>query len=129
MTLSAFFILVLVGWLAFGVAAAVVMCRRGYSGFAWGVLGAVFGPLVIPLAVAALRQRPPGYPQTVEAGSAGGGDIDVLVGLDGSSESHAAVGAAAQMMRGRLRRVQSRGSSTTTPPPRTCSKASGRAPK
>lgn len=33
------------GWLAIGLVLAVVMGRRGHSGFAWLVVGTVMGPI------------------------------------------------------------------------------------
>jgi hypothetical protein len=72
-------------WAAIGVTGAVVMGRRGYAPFSWLVLGAVLGPLVVPLAFARTRQTRQ-FPQVTDVGT-WRGPVDVLVGVDGSAES------------------------------------------
>ena len=92
-------------WLAIGVVAAVVMGRLGYASFAWGVLGAVLGPLVVPLAIETVRRQQPGYRRTVTVGRAGPGPAQVLIGVDGSPEATAAARSVVQLMDDRLGRV------------------------
>ena len=62
------------------------MGRRGYAPFTWLVVGAVFGPFVIPVALGRMRdaRRLPALPNRE---SVRRGPVDVLVGLDGSPES------------------------------------------
>jgi nucleotide-binding universal stress UspA family protein len=88
MSATGFLLGMFLTWVAIGVVSAVVMGRRGYAPFSWLILGAVLGPLVVPLAFSRTRQArrlPP-------AGDAGTwrGPVDVIVGIDGSAESTAA---------------------------------------
>ena len=53
MSPTAFLVSVSIVWLAIGVISSIVLGRRGHDPFRWGLFGAVFGPLVIPMA----RQR------------------------------------------------------------------------
>jgi len=81
-----------------------VMGRRGYDPFSWGVLGALFGPLIVPLAIATAR-RNRGTPTTVSVrheGVVGPGPIGVLVGIDGSADAEAAACTAAELFGARL---------------------------
>ena len=41
-------------WIAIGLTTAWYMGRRGHSPYAWGVIGTVFGPMVVFLAVDAI---------------------------------------------------------------------------
>jgi hypothetical protein len=53
---------IVVIWMLFGIVYAIGMGRRGYDPWSWGALGAIFGPLVIPLAIGLRRRRPMGQP-------------------------------------------------------------------
>ena len=77
-------------WVAIGVVIAVMMGRRGFSPWSWLVVGVVLGPLAVPIAVAATRDRRPPLVRRLSEGTAGTGGIDVLVGIDGSDASQAA---------------------------------------
>ena len=94
---------VLVVWLLTGIVLGVVMARRGYGGFGWGVLGAVFGPLGILLAL--FFHMPPKQDLIIRAGIAGEGPVDVLVGIDGSPSSTAAAIAVGRIVGSRLGRL------------------------
>jgi nucleotide-binding universal stress UspA family protein len=91
-------------WLLIGLVSATVMGRRGYAPFTWLVLGAVLGPLVIPLAVARMRdaRRLPYGPNGEFAHR---GPVDVLVGVDGSPESRAAAGVVTNLLADRVGRL------------------------
>ena len=89
-------------WLVIGFALGVVMQRRGYSGFGWGVVGMVLGP--IGVLVALFVHVAPKSDETIAFGIAGGGPVDVLVGIDGSDVSLAAAVAAAEVLGPRLGR-------------------------
>lgn len=93
-------------WLAIGVVLALVLGRRGHSGFSWFVLGIMLGPLAIALAVDAWRRDEPGEARVL-APSAGAeaGAVDVLVGFDASPESRAALDAAVELMGTRMGRL------------------------
>lgn len=103
-----FVVAVAVGWAAIGVTLALVMGRRGHSGFAWLVLGAVLGPLAVVLAVDATRhERRPGAEIVLAATppTSGTGPVDVLVGYDGSQEALAAAEAVVELFGTRLGRL------------------------
>lgn len=54
-------------------------------------MAAVLGPLILPVAVTFVVRPPSREPQFLRTGHRGGGSVDVLVGVDGSPESAAAV--------------------------------------
>lgn len=99
------FLLVAVLWLAIGVATAYVMGRRGHGGFGWLIVGAVLGPLALALAVDSTRRAQVGSEPVGQLGDAGEGPVDVLVGIDGSPESSAALRAACDLLGPRLGRL------------------------
>jgi nucleotide-binding universal stress UspA family protein len=96
---------VLTTWALVGLVAAVAMRRRGHNLAPWAALGAVFGPLVIPLAVMAARNEPYARPRPISPAVAGGGPVDVLIGTDGSPDATRALSAAAGLFGGNAGRV------------------------
>lgn len=72
-------------WVLTGVILAVLMRRRGHHLVAWLALGSVLGPFAVPLALERLRDRP--APDASDLP----GECDLLVGVDGSAESEAAL--------------------------------------
>lgn len=80
----------LTAWIAVGLVVAVVMHRRGHDLGVWALLGVVFGPFTIPLASRQVQRALWVAPQEVSAGRDGPGEVDVLVGIDGSEEACAA---------------------------------------
>ena len=82
----------LCAWLVIGIMSCFVMTRRGHDPWSWGVLGALLGPLVIPLALAATRRdrETSRLVETWHTGQVGRGPISALVGVDGSVEAAAA---------------------------------------
>jgi nucleotide-binding universal stress UspA family protein len=92
-------------WLTVGVTLAVVMGRRGHGAFEWFLLGAILGPIALPLAWTRVRDER--HPQTRELaeGVAGAGIVDVLVGIDGSRESEAALVSAVELLGPRIGRL------------------------
>jgi nucleotide-binding universal stress UspA family protein len=99
------FVLVALSWIAIGLVASFVMGRRGHSPFAWGLVGAILGPLVLLLAVSRMRQERDAQPKVVSVGEVGQGPIDVLVGVDGSPESTAALDAVVHLLGPRIGRL------------------------
>jgi nucleotide-binding universal stress UspA family protein len=84
-------------FVAIGVAASIFMGRRGHNPFAWLMLGAILGPLVIPVIAVAIHEERMHQRRKVVGGSSAGGAIDVLVGIDGSPEAEAALHAASAL--------------------------------
>ena len=79
-------------WIAIGVVASVFMGRRGHSPYAWLVLGTILGPLVGPVAVVSVSEERVRQRREVIVGlGAADGNVDVLVWIDGSPESTAAL--------------------------------------
>ena len=94
-------------WLLIGIVCSFVMARRGHDPWSWGVLGALFGPLIVPLALAAAR-RDRGTDRIVHVwhtGERGAGPISVLVGVDGSLDSEAAACTVVELFGPRLGRL------------------------
>lgn len=98
-------LVVVLVWLAIGLTASVVMGRRGHDAFGWLVIGMVLGPLAIPIAVRTIREERPIGAREVQAGRAGAGSIDVLVGLDGSEASERALRRSLELLGDRVGRL------------------------
>lgn len=77
-------------WLVIGLVVGVVMRRRGHDFWIWLVLGAILGPLALPLAIERARFHPVDLRHKSATEKTVGG-FDVLAGIDGSPESIAAV--------------------------------------
>ena len=92
-------------WGLLGVSTALVMGRRGHEPFMWLVLAIVFGPLVLPLAVRALRHDRPGLLRQLSTGHPGPGKVDVLVGIDGSEAAVDALRSVIAILGDRLGRM------------------------
>lgn len=92
-------------WIVIGVLTGVVMGRRGHNAFGWLILGAVLGPLVLPIAVNRAAGGPVVSARTLMPGEAGTGPVDVLVGVDGSGESIAALRNSLQLLGDRVGRL------------------------
>ena len=91
-------------WVTIGLATAWVVGRRGRF-FRWAQLGFFLGPLLIPLALSHVRQLRNRRPEVVRRGSVQHGAVDVLVGIDGSSEAISALQTIVEVLGGRLRRL------------------------
>jgi len=102
MSATGMLFIVILLWVTIGVATGIVMGRRGYSWFTWAALGAVLGPLVIPLALFDVQREPHAHAITLNQGQPGTGPIHVLVGIDGSPESTAALTSALTLLGDRL---------------------------
>ena len=102
---AAIAIVVLAAWTVEAVVIGRAMGRRGFAPYTWAALAFVLGPLAVPVAVWALRNEPHDDPELLSAGSRGEGNVDILVGLDGSSASRQAVLAAERLFAGRIGRV------------------------
>lgn len=105
MSATAFLGIVVPVWIAIGVITAVLMARRGHALYPWLLLGTFFGPLVIPLVIQARARAREERPSVLEEGVPGRGDVDVLVGIDGSAHSVAALHAACSLLGERMGRL------------------------
>ena len=105
MSFTAFLLAVLMVWLGCGIAAALALGRRGHDPYPWALLGAVLGPLVVPLALQA-RAAERSSAERVSSGVAGPGAVDVLVGIDGSEASMQALDAAIRIVGSGLGRLE-----------------------
>ena len=97
-----YWVLFLVGWVAAGMVAVVlVLYRRGHREGSWLLLGAVLGPLILPIAVERARRSSQRLERRVEPivdeADSGRGPC-VLIGVDGSPESEEAVRAAVRLV-------------------------------
>lgn len=95
----------IVAWVVAGWAVAVYVSRRGHFFPAWLVLGTVFGPLTISLWRSSCDRHGEAQPKVIGAGRSGPGPVNVLVGIDGSPESRAALVAAVELLGDRLGNV------------------------
>jgi nucleotide-binding universal stress UspA family protein len=100
-----FLILVVVAWIAIGLVAGYVMARRGHQPLAWWALGAVFGPLVLVLAIDSILREKQAGAEVLETGKTGPGSQKVLVGVDGSPESLAALSAVVDILGSRISEI------------------------
>lgn len=105
MTATQLLLMIAALWMAIGVVASVAMGRRGHNPFAWLALGAIFGPLLIPIATVAVRDERMRRRREVSGGSPGQGPVDILVGIDGSPESEAALQEAVKLFATRIGRL------------------------
>lgn len=92
-------------WVGIGLVVSFVMARRGHDLFSWWVLGALFGPLALALAVDSVRQEGRVPPRVLIEGEPAEGDVDLLAGLDGSPESRAALERAVGLLGERVGRL------------------------
>jgi len=102
MTVAETMLVVVALFVLIGFVTAFVMGRRGHDPWMWGVLGALFGPLVVPLAVVGHRRDQAPAEVSLRSGAAGGGDVAVLVGIDGSPEAMTATRAVVDLLADRL---------------------------
>lgn len=97
-------------WLFAGLGAGLVLGRRGHAPFTWVLLGAVLGPLVVPLAVVAIRDERNAGAARVSSRSGASTDhsqsdaVDVLVGIDGSPQADAAFESVLRLLAGSIGR-------------------------
>jgi nucleotide-binding universal stress UspA family protein len=98
-------LIVLGVWMLIAVLTSFGMARRGHSAFSWALMGGVFGPLVIPLIIEAIGEERDRAPRVLHAGIHAAGMLSVLVGVDGSEESVAAVNVAVRLFGPRLERI------------------------
>lgn len=84
-------------WVATGLLTAWWMARRGHRRPWWLFMGAVLGP-ALAAAAGERVQRHPERLSRMETGARGPGELRVLVGVDGSDESQAALDLAVELL-------------------------------
>ena len=94
-----------VSWLSVGLTLSLVMGRRGHDAFSWLILGTLFGPLGVIFALEARSEERTRPKLVAQRRSTGPGPVDVIVGIDGSPESRAALLAATSLLGPRLGRL------------------------
>jgi nucleotide-binding universal stress UspA family protein len=104
MSESTVLLVIAVVWVAIGIALSLVMGRRGYDAWGWLIVGAVLGPLAIVLALTT-RPDPSAPTRAISTGHSVGDHVDVLVGVDGSPQSEAALRGVAALFGDRLGRL------------------------
>lgn len=92
-------------WVVESLALGYVMGRRGYDAYAWTMIGLFLGPLSVVVALSFAIRSPAWQPKFTHAGDRGVGRTDVLVGIDGSRESQAAVAKVTRLFGSSLGRV------------------------
>ena len=92
-------------WVLEAMALGYLMGRRGYQAPVWIFVGIVLGPVGVLLALSDVVRPPEHEPELLRAGRRRGGAIDVLVGIDDSPESAAAVGRVLDLFGDRVGRV------------------------
>ena len=90
-------------WFVSAVLLGIVMHRRGYNGWGWGVIGVALGPLGVLLALLYHASPPPD--RWTQTGLTASGPVDVLIGTDGSPAALVAAQAAITVLGERLGRV------------------------
>lgn len=105
MSLTVLLFSIAVVWCLIGILVSIWMRRRGHALFTWAYLGAVLGPLVVPLAIDAIaRERRAGVP-ALRPMAPDHERVSMLVGIDGSAESLAAAEAAVALFAERIGRL------------------------
>ena len=105
MDVATIVIIIVLGWALFGVSMALLMGRWGYQPFTWLLLALVLGPLVLPVAGSTNRLDRPRVVARPSTGRKRSGPVDVLAGIDGSTESETAVRSAIHLLGSRIGRL------------------------
>lgn len=93
-----FAVLVLVTWVATGLAAVVFLGRHGRRSPAWWVIGVGLGPILLPIAIELAERQGVLLARTAEPDGERRPTLTVLVAVDGSRESDDALADAARVL-------------------------------
>lgn len=106
MTADAILLAVVIAWPVIGVCLWLVLGRRGHDGLGWLLLGAIFGPFAVLLAVESVEHEERLVAEVLAPPARHAqGALDVLVGFDGSSGARAAAAQAQQLFAGHIDRL------------------------
>jgi nucleotide-binding universal stress UspA family protein len=106
MSFTGFALIAVVAWFAIGLGTSYLMARRGHDAFSWWLVGTVFGPLAVGYVLNRILLERGRTDRSEEAARApSGGEVDVLVGIDGSAEAEGAVTTVCALLGPRLGRV------------------------
>jgi nucleotide-binding universal stress UspA family protein len=103
MTRGQFILVISALWVGAGLASALWMARRGHRDPWWLLSAVVFGPVLAVVAPERIERSP--RLLTTEPQRPAGAGARVLVGVDGSPESRAALRAVLDLLQGRLGRL------------------------
>jgi hypothetical protein len=78
---------VVIAWVVIGIVASIAMGRRGHHPFTWGALGAVLGPLIVPLAWQDVKREQGARTTHIVAPGTAREGVEVLIGIDGSAST------------------------------------------
>jgi nucleotide-binding universal stress UspA family protein len=93
-----FAVLVLVTWVALGVAAVVFLGRHGRRSRAWYVIGVALGPILVPIAVELAQRDGVLLARTVDHDERQAARMTALAAVDGSQESADALADAVRVL-------------------------------
>jgi nucleotide-binding universal stress UspA family protein len=93
-----FAVLVLVTWVAVGLAAVVYLGRHGRRSPAWVVIGLALGPVLLPIALEIVQREGTVLSRSVAGNGATAAHLTVLVAVDGSEESDEAMADAVRLL-------------------------------
>jgi nucleotide-binding universal stress UspA family protein len=105
MTPTTWLLLFASGWIGGGLFLAMLLGRRGFNSVSWLLIGAVLGPMALPIAWSCVHHDEQLRPTVVATKRRSHGGVSVLVGFDGSDECRAAIGAMQRALGNRLGRV------------------------
>ena len=94
-----YLLIFLIAWSAIGVSLALAFRRLGHNFLIYATLGVALGPLVLLLIVDATRHGDVAPSRVLRGHRSGPGELDVLIGLDGSDEGLESTAAALDMVR------------------------------
>jgi nucleotide-binding universal stress UspA family protein len=91
-------VLVLVTWVAVGLAAVVYLGRHGRRSPAWLVIGIALGPILLPIALEIAQREGTVLSRSTVSNGSSAAQLTVLAAVDGSEESDEALADATRLL-------------------------------